>query len=608
MNTIDNCSLNVQFKGYSFLKKNNNQKIETCYYLASLLSQNSKDIIELTKKSSNRKFSFFSQLAEKYNAVNHYNIAAEDSSFINKIFETVKKPTKNHFALAEKYKGSFQDLLRIFVATNNNSNNMGFANKINKEIILAERNAYSGLLPDLLESEHSNEYIKNYDKYKSYLKLNCTKENAVKNLDKMIEEKSYNQEIFDKQYRELTYKNLFPYTETENFNSNIFAENYTQPRYEIIQSLYSSYNICDAIINSGGDKELAEIYLSTTEDNIQLRDKLIQMILQNKNNQDIQESKENISELNKLFQTIDSDKHVKNFFDNIDCTALSYYSIKDINSILDNVSTLKLDIFKENANSILSQYENCSVIEVLNKEIENPFYETDAVRKWKKTKIQYGFMKPESIFSKTLKKFKNRINIIKYSIKKHNEPQPTIIQIQFQNPIAKATNIPSVKEENILDKPIKIIPNKNENTKNSVFEIASKKLGRKMFAKQQDAFGQNATKIRLSLLPEIFASIKDTRATDRNVGKQRSYSSNKDALELYLLINGNNKKFVNYLLKKRNTDKTRMFEVKEIINMLKKANSKIELTKKTNPNYRARDTRRYFNHLYEAKLQQYGKA
>ena len=109
------------------------------------------------------------------------------------------------------------------------------------------------------------------------------------------------------------------------------------------------------------------------------------------------------------------------------------------------------------------------------------------------------------------------------------------------------------------------------------------------------------------MLPEIFASVADTRKADRAIGKQKINSSNKDVLDLYLRINGNNKKFVNYLLKKRNVDNTRMFEVKEIIKMLDKAEAKIKANKASNPEYRARDARRYYNHLYEAKIQQYGK-
>lgn len=148
---------------------------------------------------------------------------------------------------------------------------------------------------------------------------------------------------------------------------------------------------------------------------------------------------------------------------------------------------------------------------------------------------------------------------------------------------------------------------KKEELKANIFEILNTKLGKSTFAKQKEAYGKNATKIKLSLLPEIFTSVADTRKADRAVGKYKINSSNKDVLDLYLLINGSNKKYINYLLKKRNVDGTRMFEIKDIISMIKKAESKIAENKKSNPQYRARDARQYYHHLYESKIQQYGK-
>ena len=55
------------------------------------------------------------------------------------------------------------------------------------------------------------------------------------------------------------------------------------------------------------------------------------------------------------------------------------------------------------------------------------------------------------------------------------------------------------------------------------------------------------------------------------IGKTKNQSSNKDVLTLYSKINGQNKKFVNYMLKKRNADNSRMFEVRDIIAILYKA-------------------------------------
>ena len=109
------------------------------------------------------------------------------------------------------------------------------------------------------------------------------------------------------------------------------------------------------------------------------------------------------------------------------------------------------------------------------------------------------------------------------------------------------------------------------------------------------------------MLPEIFASIADTRKVDRMIGKNKNQSSNKDVLTLYSKINGQNKKFVNYMLKKRNADNSRMFEVRDIIAILDKAENKIANNKKLNSDYRAKDAKAYYNHLFDVKVEQYGK-
>jgi len=137
--------------------------------------------------------------------------------------------------------------------------------------------------------------------------------------------------------------------------------------------------------------------------------------------------------------------------------------------------------------------------------------------------------------------------------------------------------------------------------------IINSKLGVKTLERQQADYSKGATKMRLQMLPEVFASIAETRKADHAAGKKYSKSENKDALTLFTMINGNNKKYVNYLLKKQNLDGTRKFEVKDIINAIKKAEEQIKHNKLTNPDYRARDTRRYYNYLYEENVRQFGK-
>ena len=41
--------------------------------------------------------------------------------------------------------------------------------------------------------------------------------------------------------------------------------------------------------------------------------------------------------------------------------------------------------------------------------------------------------------------------------------------------------------------------------------------------------------------------------------------------------------------------------------MVEKANKRIDSMKKANPDFKAKDAKAYFDHLYDAKIEQYGK-
>ena len=109
------------------------------------------------------------------------------------------------------------------------------------------------------------------------------------------------------------------------------------------------------------------------------------------------------------------------------------------------------------------------------------------------------------------------------------------------------------------------------------------------------------------MLPEIFESIKETRAAERAAGKKLSVS-NKDALNLYSLVKGRNKKLVSYMLKKRNADGTRMYNIKDIIKTIEQAETKVHNDKLASPRtYKAADAKAYYNTLLEAQIKEHGK-
>lgn len=640
MNTINNYNNSqIQFQGGFGIRRLSYAKKNLAMRSANMLSMPKQDIIDIAKKASDRKWSFFNHLTNKFNGMNYYRAEAEKENpeIVKEIFNSVKKPHTEHFLLVSQYSGSLDNLKRIFESAKDNKKRLRFAIKLHQDIKVKHPNSNPNLISELLESPNSKEYVKNYNKYKPYIELNCEDKDAVKNLDNLVANKKFNENI-DSVNFELR-KKMFPFEDTENFNGDLYAHKLNGNRASIIRTFQDINLVDNDMLKNGGDQPLSEIFLSTNSKNLGSRSKLawhynkgVTMSAPEKVNQ--------LEMLNKVFKKMDNNKHISNFVNhllqNLETRTLP---IEELDEIISKVSTLKLDIFKKNAVQIICNSKEGSRVEIFKHELENPFYESYSARINRKTAEKYGFKKKRSFLSKAMTRLQNQFRILEYklrtisnnSVVAQNEINPTEVKPVEITPakitpdvinpekintnavekdvVATTENItPEIKEDikSVDDKKAKRAASKAQ-IKQNISDIIAGKLGLKTLEKQREAFGSNATKIRLNLLPEIFASITDTRKADRAVGKYKINSSNKDALDLYLLINGSNRKYINYMLKKRNADNTRMFEVKDIIASVRKAEAKIAADKKTNPDYRANDARKYYNHLYEAKLQQYGK-
>ncbi len=654
MNTINNYHNNVQFKGFLNAKKISYARRSSAILSAHKLSMPEKDVITLAGKSSSKKWSFFVQLADKFNSTNFYKAGneKENSTIVKDVFDSVSDVHREHFDFLSSYNNTLNNIKRVFVAAKGNKKRLQFALNVNHDIQSRNPNTYEDLIPELLESPNSKEYIKHYDKYAQYLRVNAENKDVVKNLDKMVTSGDFekNSSIEIKELRQKSYNWL----NTEKFNSKFFADEYTPARGQLIDSIQDFGFVNDDVLKNGGDEVIKEMFLSTTPKNIDSRVDIIKFYNNNSKSTSTDNKLEKLNLLKNLFTKMDEDKHARGFINNLINSEVAFdINLKELSDVMNSIPALKLNIFRSNAKQIIKSTSNGERVAVLQKEIENPFYESYYARVNRRTSEKYGFKKRTSFLSKTISRIKNQLKIWKYNLMTLNgssdyntletiQPQVinsrlTLNQIELSPFDVKIADITSedIMPKDIIQKAktetkqvetkteeVEKIINKTEekvNTtqtkstdskqqvKQNIFGIISAKLGLKTLEKQRELFGANATRIRLSLLPEIFSSIADTRKVDRAVGKRSINSSNKDALNLYLLINGSNRKYVNYLLKKRNNDNTRMFEVKDIITELKQANAKIAKNKKANPDYNANDARKYYNHLYNAKLEQYGK-
>ena len=585
--------------------------------VSNLLNQDINDIVELTKKSSNKQLSFLQTLANNFNRFNFYRNPAEkdNSKLVNEIFSKIKKPNNLHQSICNKFSDSFENLNTIIDWAGSDKKRLKFILNLNEDLFKYDRPEGNTLIPDLLKSEHAEEYMKQYDKIKSFLKLNKDNPNAVSELDKKFTPKQFSGQNFNKLLKLDQNRAKYSLLDRAIVNGDNCLKLLTPENHKLAKMMSEIFLPTDEMLKNGAAEDIANILISTNKKNAPLREELLSRFSPTIRNADREFSFENdkkLTLLSKLYNTIDLDKNAKSFVKKSLPKLDGNIQLDDFVDILGNVSTKKLNIFKDNAWNIIFKTSKEERIDALNNNITDAFFETESSRISNKLKIQYGYIKKPSLTKNLYMKVKNGINILRDLItpEEASKVKSTISQEKALPKEAFKSEIkiePETKTQVVPKSTPSNKTTKKQIVKYKVVEFVKTKLGEKTFNSQQEEFSKNATKIRMSLLPEIFASIADTRKMDRMIGKTRNQSSNKDALTLYSKINGHNRKFVNYMLKKRNVDNSRMFEVRDIISILEKAESKIADNKRLNLNYRAKDAKAYYNHLFDAKIEQYGK-
>ncbi len=608
-NTIDN---NISFTGkYGLLKRAR----RICRDRAvSILSMRSEDITPLTKRASIKKINFMNYLVDSYNNHNfERNLQdRENPNFVINIFKKIRRPRPIHEYIIHHFSSSFKFLDRILTNFGNSKKRLNFVKRIYEEIFHSNVNANQDLIADLLESPNSKEYIRHFKKYRSYLILNKDNQGVVKQLDDMYESGTFYGHLYDKTLRNKRIRQNFPLPQTDILNAENFIIYYSPENENLLRCISENFHLSLNMLQNGNDADIMNIIRTTSKENAKLRLALVQAVKNSVYKFSSDKTNIQISELSRLFDRIDNDKNAKRFLaKSLAELEASGLTPKEINEILDNVPSKKLNIFRKNAFRIISLVAPEKRIETLNSQIKNPLFETASIKLLRKEKEKYYGKDRTRFIRHMVVRIRNFFDIIRDKLTKDT---PFVPVKKNDTRIAPKVEpkVESKVEPNVISRQNEIKPARDRKSeRNAVIEnilsFITKKLGAKTFDRQKSVFAAGATKIRLGMLPEIFDSVADTRKADRAVGKLRSNSSNIDVLALYTRINGNNRKLVNYLLKKRNADNTRMFEIKDIIAIIDKAEARIAAEKKANPQYRAVDARRYYNHLYEAKVQQYGK-
>lgn len=345
---------------------------------AEILNKDVGDIVSLTKDKSKKRLDFLSILTDIYNANNFYRKPSEkeESSLVEHIFTTIKNPKNIHRYIVKHFSDSLEEMSRIFDASKNNSKRLKFAQKVNEEIFELKKPKGNTLVRELLESEYSSDYVRNFKGIKSYLILNKDNSKAVEQLDKEFKNKTFDSKFYDKKLQEENIKNEFYLDGTEILNKEVYLKLYTPYAHSFMEN-FESKTMLDKqnVLDNNNDKYLLQILKTLNSDNVALRTKLLNYDM-NQKLMHLKVSKQtfNLEELQKLYSTIDNDKNARKFIEKTLDNISTSVSIAELNEILAKMPTKQLNIFHKNAFNIINQTAPNERIEVLKQNIENPFY------------------------------------------------------------------------------------------------------------------------------------------------------------------------------------------------------------------------------------------
>ncbi len=616
-------NFNPKFNGLTSAKKYVFNP-DTIVRMADILQLSRGEISAQTQQMNPKQFDFFYTLIDKYNQLYHYAEKKESPEQIFKLTELVPSPKRIHHKIINTVSSSFENLAKIFEHAKTKKD-LKFVTNFGKEIF-GKKTFSENLLPDILESPNKKEYLKHIDDYKSYLRLNRKNENAIKDLDKMLLEGRYDRTVYDKQYGLKAFKNSL---ETKHVIDVEDLEAYYSPEGEsFIRNFMHLYRIPENFSNAA-KKDIAQIYKTCTDKNIDIREFILakfQSKLYYSNN-----FEDEIKALRSVYEKIDSDKQAYKLASNLANRAEDIGSLSALQEVLDAVPAQKGNIFKRNLQRIIKiTSPGEERVKALQNELENPFFETDISKNFKRIKessIKSGYDSKKGIFAKMYIKLENAFNKLRYSLVSKKDmavkpetakpeaakpeqeiaaipqitKQPELVELpKFEQEISKETlETPAVKLVNtVLSKAQK----RKIEAQESVRKFIHERLNPNIVNEQENIYKNKATKMRLKMLPEILGSIKDTRAADRAKGIKHPKISNYDAVDLYTRIDGKNRKLVNYMLKKRNIDGTRMFNVNDIINEIGKVHKRVILER-----LKPMQAKELYEETYQAKLNEFGK-
>lgn len=640
-------SQNVSFTGMDNLAKSLRKMMlskqakkefkEMTGWAADVLGKDAQDVQKKLNGNTKRKTDFYALMVEKYNRTNFYAEVGkkENPELVDKIFDIVEKPSDEHFRFVDSINLPFAETKTVFEKLENNPKKINIAGTIYNDISgIRVNHRDSGntertkrIFMDMINSPNREEYLANYETYKPHIHHNAEDKNVIKLLDEKISAKSYDK----KNANNVNEVNrLFTsLVEVGKFNRAELTSHYSKEANELVKTLDARIAIRHGVSNKDADS-LAEIYKTTTKDNAVARGKFIESNYYFGAQRDKYDENE-ISNIGKVFKMMDEDPNMMKFINKLNKNGRGFGKAESYLKLADQVGTKVLNRDAEVIGETIGM---------------NRYHSYESV-------VEHYEQKPKSIFGRAMDSlkglFKKKEEPVDNNIYWTGEDLAKIEKVAAEQDAEKMKKSVDNITENVSIKPAMIdtmskvasvdtsvavkpqvekrvvkhrsffkpyVPKQPSAKKlvviNDVNNIIENKLGKNVYADQSRVYANKATKMRLSMLPEIFDSIKETRAAARKNGtfNKRTTEKNEDALDLYQRINGKNKRLVNYMLKVRNEDGTRKYTVKDIVNTLSETSKTVRQEKMAAPKdrpFRAKDEKAMYDILADEQIAKYGK-
>ena len=613
------------------LKVNGKDLLITSDLIASKLKAPTKDVITILSNASQEKFQMFHALANKYNREYFYlqdkNIS-ESGEYVLEKFKTLA-PEKMYVSIINNVKGSFNELHELLLNINNKKD-AKFVTKFMQQVI-GDHHYADNLLSSLMKSENKKIYMTHLEDYIPYFKLHLKDVNAVQKLDKKIADKTYDSKFYAAEYDIAKLLRLSRGPKISGFimNKTNLKEYYSKEGVALLKEFYGRYMpTVGEKLPKESEMDVLWAYKTTNKKNVALRKSFLEHFRGNfinpKSSDDIVLD---VKAMRRIFDMVDNDKHVKNFVIKSLNGDLNISRIAEYQELLGYATPKKADIFYNNFERLVNQANKSELPNAISEGLTSSTYQTPSMR-LRKVYVYRFPRQRKSVMEMPKRYIQNVVNLLRYKFTQNNNVYTAASSDAAIKTLKPIVNLDITRSENPVHyspelvssarglRLVSMIPNKklkssriklSEENNRTLSEILSQNLREKTLLKQQAGYAEKLTKMRLKLLPEMFASVKETAKIDRAIGRKIGVSRNSDVLNLYTRVNTKNKKLVNYMLKKRNTDNSRMFSVKDIAALIGKVEKTIQENKAINPQYKASDAKAYYGKIYNEYVNQYGK-